>query len=210
MKIFRKLLSHSFFASVLLLSAGAHANEAPDIMVQRITQDVMEIAQSDREIKAGDQARIYQLVETRILPHLDFRRATALTLGHHWRKATPQQRERLIDEFRALMIHTYASALSQVGDQKLEFKPLRLAPDDTEAEVNFLVRQPRGKEPVAVSYRMYKSQDGWKVYDVNVLGVWLSATYRSSFAAEISKGGIDGLIRTLAEKNKRLATARAS
>jgi phospholipid transport system substrate-binding protein len=195
--------------AALTFSNHVHSQEAPDEMVKRITEEVMEIARTDRGVKTGNRERIHELVQARILPHLDFRRGTARTMGHHWRRATPQQRQRLIEEFRALMIHTYAGALSQVGDQKLEFKPLRDDPDDKEVEVRFQVRQPRGGEPVQVSYRLYHSPDGWKVYDVNVLGVWLSETYRNSFSSEIERGGIDGLIRTLEEKNKKLATARA-
>lgn len=202
------------FATILALGVLSFpdrvlAQESPDEMVKRITEEVMEIARTDRGIQTGNRKRIYELVEAEILPHLDFERATARTLGPHWRRATPEQRQRLTEEFRALMIHTYAGALSQVGDQKLEFMPMRRQPTDNEAEVHFRVRQPRGGEPVRVSYRMYKSPDGWKVYDVNVLGVWLSEAYRSSFASEISRGGIDGLIRTLSEKNKKLATGRA-
>jgi phospholipid transport system substrate-binding protein len=174
----------------------------------------METAKSDKEIKAGNRKRIQAVVETRILPHVDFQRTTAMAVGRYWREATPQQQQQLIDEFRMLLIHTYAGAMSQIGDQKLEFKPLRASPDDDEVEVRFQVLQPRGGDPVQVSYRLYKTADGWKVYDVNVLGAWLIETYKGTFSAEIAKGGVDGLIRSLSEKNRKLAAqsggARAS
>jgi phospholipid transport system substrate-binding protein len=195
------------FLGALLFVMTAHAQEAPDVLVKRITQEVMETAKTDKAIKAGNRKRIHELVETKIVPHVDLERATALAVGRHWRDASPQQREQLIKEFRALLLYTYAGGLSQIRDQKLEFKPLRADPADTEVEVRFEVRQQRRAEPVQVSYRLYKAPDGWKVYDVNVLGVWLGQTYRSSFAAEIERGGIDGLIDTLQEKNKVLASS---
>jgi phospholipid transport system substrate-binding protein len=206
LKIFKKLFLLAGFAFAALMFAGmVQAQEAPDVLVKRITQEVMETAKSDKEIKAGNRKRIQALVESRILPHVDIERATALTVGRHWRDATPQQRQQLADEFRALLMYTYAGALSQIGDQKLEFKPLRADPADTEVEVRFQVQQTRGSDPVQVSYRMYKAPEGWKVYDVNVLGAWLSETYKGNFSAEIGRSGIDGLIRTLQEKNRRLA-----
>lgn len=193
------------FLCMFLLSMQARAQEAPDVLVKRITQEVMDTVKADKAIKAGDRRRMHELVEQKIVPHVDLERATALTVGRHWREATPEQKERLIKEFRALLMHTYAGGLAQIRDQKLNFKPLRADPADTEVEVRFDVRQTRRAEPVQVSYRLYKTPDGWKVYDVNVLGVWLGQTYRSSFAAEIDRGGIDGLIRTLEEKNRGLA-----
>lgn len=193
------------FLSMFLLSMQTRAQEAPDVLVKRITQEVMDTVKTDKAIKAGDRRRIHQLVEQKIVPHVDLERATALTVGRHWRDATPEQKERLIKEFRSLLMHTYAGGLAQIRDQKLNFKPLRADPADTEVEVRFDVRQARRAEPVQVSYRLYKTPAGWKVYDVNVLGVWLGQTYRSSFAAEIDRGGIDGLIRTLEEKNRGLA-----
>jgi phospholipid transport system substrate-binding protein len=192
-------------AAACAFAADAPSQEAPDELVKRVTQDVMDTARTDKEIKAGNRRRILQVVEQKILPHVDLERAVSLAVGRHWREATPQQRERLTDEFRTMLVRTYAGALSLVGDQKLVYKPLRADPDDTEVEVRFEVRQLRGREPVQVSYRLYKAQDGWKVYDVNVLGVWLVETYKSSFSAEIAQGGIDGLIRTLSERNKELA-----
>ncbi len=205
MKLFGILLA----AATLTLAPGAFGGqattEAPDVLARRITTQVMDTARSDPEIRAGNRARMQQLVETMILPYVDFERATALTVGHYWRQATPGQKQQLIGEFRALLIHTYAGALSQIGDQTLQFLPLRADPSDTDVEVRFEVRQARGGEPIRVSYRMYKSADGWKVYDVNLLGAWLVQTYKGNFSAEITRGGIDGLIHALNEKNRKLA-----
>ncbi|HJV86404.1 MAG TPA: ABC transporter substrate-binding protein [Noviherbaspirillum sp.] len=209
MKLLTKLLllASLAFGSLAFASPAPNqeAPEAPDVLVKRITMQVLDTAKSDKEIKAGNRKRIHELVETMILPHVDFQRTTALTVGRYWREATPQQKQQLTDEFRALLMYTYAGALSQVGDQKVVFKPLRADPADNDVEVRFEVIQPRRADPVQVSYRLYKTPDGWKVYDVNVLGVWLVQTYKENFAAEIGKGGIDGLIRTLAEKNRSLA-----
>lgn len=196
--------------AVLGFSGVAAAQEAPDVLVKRITAEVMETAKSDKEIKAGNRRRIRALVDEKILPYTDFQRATALAVGRHWSTATPAQQQQLVDEFRSLMMHTYAGALSQIRDEKLEYRPLRDDPSDGEVEIHFQVLRPRRGEPVDVSYRMYESTDGWKVYDVNVLGAWLTQTYRNSFSEEISRGGIDGLISTLAAKNKKLAAQAAA
>lgn len=191
-------------------SAAANAQdaaEAPQALIQRVTQEVLEVARSDKDVKAGDRKRIHQLVESKILPHVDFQRTTSMAVGRHWREASPQQQQQLITEFRALLMHTYAGALSQIGTQKPDFKPQRSHADESEAEVRFQVSQGRGGDPMQLSYRLHKSAEGWKVYDVNLLGAWLIETYKGSFAAEIGKGGVDGLIRSLAEKNRKLAGA---
>ena len=187
----------------------ARAQEAPDALIRRVSQEVMDLARNDPAIQAGDRRRIYAVVESRILPHLDFQRGTALTMGRNWRQATPEQRQKLAAEFRNLLLHTYAGAMSQIKDQTMTFKPLRMDPADTDVEVRSEVRLPRRPEPVEVSYRLHKSTTGWKIYDVNVMGAWLSETYRTTFASEVNKGGIDGLIRTLEEKNRQLASRDA-
>lgn len=211
MHLFKKLfiLAGFLFGSLGVAGQG-WAEEAPDVLVKRITREVIAIARSDKEIKGGNRSRIEALVETKIMPHVDFQRTTALTVGRYWRETSAQQRQRLTDEFRALLMHTYAGAMSRIGDQQLEFKPLRADPDDTEVEVRFEVARSRGGDPVQVSYRLYKTPDGWKVYDVNVLGAWLIETYKNTFSAEIQRGGIDGLIRTLADKNRELARNASS
>ena len=205
---FRQLLASFFLFAILCNSASAQ--EAPDALIRRVSQEVMDIARNDAAIQAGDRKRIYALVEARILPHLDFQRGTALTMGRNWREATPQQRQKLSEEFRNLLLHTYAGAMSQIKDQTMTFRPLRMDAADTDVEVRSEVRMPRRPEPVEVSYRLHKSQTGWKIYDVNVMGAWLSETYRTTFASEVSKGGVDGLIRTLEEKNRQLASRDAA
>lgn len=210
-KTFQKLLAQLGTAiAVLGFSGGVAADEAPDALVKRITAEVMETAKTDKEIKAGNRTRIRALVDEKILPYTDFRRATALAVGRHWNNATPEQQQQLVDEFRSLMMHTYAGALSQIRDEKLEYRPLRDDPSDGEVEIHFRVLRPRRGEPVDVRYRMYESSEGWKVYDVNVLGAWLTQTYRNSFSEEIARGGIDGLISTLTAKNKKLAAQTAT
>jgi phospholipid transport system substrate-binding protein len=210
MKLFNKLFAVFAFAlGTLAFVQTAAAQEAPDAMVKRISQEVLDAAKTDKDIQTGNQKRVLDLVEAKILPHVDFQRMTALAAGRFWRQATPEQQKQLTDEFRSLLVYTYSGAISQVRDQKLEFKPMRADPSDTEVEVRSQVLQPRGGEPIQLNYRLEKLPSGWKIYDVNVLGAWLVETYKGNFAAEISKGGIDGLIKTLAEKNKRLAASAA-
>ncbi|MNJ99595.1 putative phospholipid-binding protein MlaC precursor [compost metagenome] len=201
MNILKKL---TFAVAALSFAGYAAAQEAPDALIKRISEDVMAIAKSDKEIQSGNPRRIQQVVDEKILPHVDFQRMTALAAGRYWRDATPDQQKQLTNEFRSLLMYTYSGAISQIRDQKLEYRPLRADPADTEVIVNTQVIQPRG-EPIQLSYRLAKAATGWKIYDVNVLGAWLVETYKGSFAAEISKSGMDGLIKTLAEKNKKLA-----
>jgi phospholipid transport system substrate-binding protein len=180
--------------------------EAPDVLVKRISQDVIDTAKADKAIQAGDQKKVMDLVESKILPYVDFQRMTQLASGRFWRDATPEQQKALSAEFRTLLIYTYSGALSQIKNETVEFKPLRADPSDTEVEVRSQVNVPRG-EPIPLNYRVAKSaNNGWKIYDINVLGAWLVETYKGTFASEISKGGIDGLIKALSEKNKKLAS----
>ena len=199
-----KLLFAFLFASSALMPAGAHAQEAPDAMVKRISEEILTIAKTDKQIQAGNQQRIMEVVRAKILPYVNFQRMTQMTAGRFWRDATPEQQAALTEEFKTLLIFTYSGAISQIRNQTLEFKPTRIAPEDTEAEVRSSVVQQRG-EPIQLNYRLEKTPNGWKIVDVNILGAWLVQTYRGSFASEIQKGGIDGLIKTLAERNKRLA-----
>jgi phospholipid transport system substrate-binding protein len=206
MKISTKLFAVAAFAVSTLVSGSVLAQEAPDVLIKRLSQEVIATAKADKDIQSGNRQRIMQLVEAKILPHADFQRTTELVAGRYWRAATPLQQQQLINEFRTLLIYTYSGAMAQVSDQQFEFKPLRADPADTEVEVHSLFRRSRGADPIQVSYRLTKAADGWKIYDVNVMGVWLVETYKSNFSAEIAKGGIDGLIQTLSEKNKKLAT----
>ncbi len=202
------------FACLLALlapRANAATEEAPDVMIQRISKEIIHIATTDKEIQAGNRQRIMTVVEEKILPHADFNRATALVMARHWRTATPEQKERLTKEFRNLILHTYAGTMSQIKEEyPLKFLPMRSEPGDTDVVVRFEVRRPRASEPVRVSYRVGQTPDGWKIYDVNVLGAWMSETYKNSFSTEISKSGIDGLIQVLVEKNKKLAAGGAA
>ena len=147
-----------------------------------------------------------EVVQVKVIPYVDFQRMTAMAAGRFWREATAEQQSMLTKEFRTLLIYTYAGAISQVRNQKIEYKPLRASPDEDEVEVRTMVQQPRG-EPIQLNYRLEKTDSGWKIYDVNILGAWLVETYKGSFSSEIGKSGIDGLIKTLVERNKRLAVA---
>lgn len=190
----------------LLCSRGVAAAEAPDELVRRISSQVVDIARTDEAVLRGNQERILTLVRQHLLPHIDFERMTSLAVGRYWRNATPQQRERLTEEFRDLLVHVYSGAISQVKDKKLVFKPLRGDPRSDEVIVRSEVVQKSGAEPIELNYRLANGPSGWKIYDVSVLDVWLVQSYRGTFASEISRGGIDGLIRTLDAKNAQLAS----
>ncbi len=194
--------------SAFLFSAGevSAQQEAPDVLIKRVSQEILELAQTDKQVQAGNQQRIIEVVQNKVIPHVNFQRMTALAAGRFWREATPEQQAALTTEFRTLLIYTYSGAIAQVRNQVLEFKPMRAAAEDDEVEVRSMVLQPRG-EPIQLNYRLEKTAAGWKIYDVNILGAWLVETYKGTFSAEIGKGGIDGLIKALAERNKRLAAS---
>jgi phospholipid transport system substrate-binding protein len=203
------MLNHLRIALCCLLlvgmgSAGAQALLAPDVLARNTTNEVIEIVKQDREIKAGNMKRIYELVDAKVLPHFDFRQMTQLAVGRNWARATPEQQQRLTDEFRALLVRTYAASLSSVADYKIDFKPLRMRPGDEDVTVNTEVSKP-GAPPITIDYRMQKQATGWKVYDVLVDNVSLVTVYRNSFNAEVRKGGIDGLIAALARRNQSAA-----
>ena len=202
--MFRKLFALILPVVMAGFMGAAQAQESPEAFVQRISSDVLDAAKNDKSIQSGNQQQVLKLVQEKILPYVDFKRMTALAAGRYWREATPQQQDRLSSEFRDLLIYTYAGAIAQIRDQQLEFKPSRNDPSSSTVVVRSQVVQPRG-EPIELDYRLAKTGDGWKIYDLNVLGAWLVETYKGNFASEISKGGIDGLINTLAERNKRLA-----
>jgi phospholipid transport system substrate-binding protein len=193
-------------AALVLATAVAQAEPvAPDAWIRQISGEVIDTVKADKAIQGGDTKKVLALVDAKILPNVDFQRMTSSAVGRYWRQATPDQQKRLQDEFKTLLVRTYAGALTQVKDQTVEMKPLRAKPDDTEVLVRTEVK---GKgEPIQLDYRLEKVGEGWKIYDVNVLGVWLVETYRASFAQEISSSGIDGLIAKLAEKNKAAAAA---
>ncbi len=194
----------SWLAALALAFTGfalpAAAAEAPDALVKRQSTELLELIKTDPGIKAGDQSRILAVVNEKVMPYVNFDRMSASAVGRHWRQATPEQKKRLQEEFKSMLVRTYAGALSEVGDQTLVFKPLRMQPADTEVVVRSEVRG-RG-EPIQLDYRLEKSGDSWKIYDLNVLGLWLVDAYREQFKATLNAGGIDGLIDYLANLNK--------
>jgi phospholipid transport system substrate-binding protein len=177
------------------------AGEAPDALVQSVAADVLKIIQQDRELRAGSQSKMAELIEEKIVPHFDFQRMTRLAVGRNWRQATPAQQKQLVDEFRTLLVRSYSTAYSAYREIEVEVKPVRLQPSDEDVQVRTLIKLPSGAPPVSVDYSMFKASSSWKVYDVTVDGVSLVTTYRSTFADQVSKGGIDGLVKSLAEMN---------
>ncbi len=185
------------------------SEEAPDVLIRRVSAEVLAAIRSDPGLKAGDVNRIMILVDDKVMPNVNFQRMTASAIGPAWRQASPEQRKRLQDEFKTLLVRTYSGALAQVSDESIQVKPLRAAPADTEVLVRSEVRG-RG-DPIQLDYRLEKtpgSGAGWKIYNLNVLGVWLVETYRSQFATEINQKGLDGLITTLADRNKANAARK--
>jgi len=176
------------------------AAEGPDEMIRRLSNDVLNNIKADKDVQRGDVSKITAFVDSKVMPNVNFTRMTASAVGRNWRQATPEQQKRLQEEFKSMLVRTYAGALSQVKDQTVDVKPLRAAAGDTEVIVRTEVIG-RG-EAVQLDYRMEKTATGWKIYDLNVLGIWMVETYRTQFAQEISARGIDGLITTLAQRNK--------
>ncbi|HVZ44610.1 MAG TPA: ABC transporter substrate-binding protein [Ramlibacter sp.] len=206
-----RLAAALFAAASLAWLAPAHAaDEAPDALIKRLSDEVLTALKGDKQIQAGNVDRIVALVDTKIMPNVDFRRMTAAAVGPAWRQATPEQQKRLQDEFKILLVRTYAGAFQQINDETVSLKPLRSSPEDTEVVVRTEIRG-RG-EPIQLDYRLEKTPGqgaGWKIYNLNVLGVWLVETYRSQFAQEINAKGVDGLIATLAERNKSNAARKS-
>ena len=179
---------------------SAHAQEAPDALVKRVSQDVLQTTKGDPKIQAGDQARIREVMESKLAPNFDFERMTALAMGRNWRDATPEQQKRLTVEFKTLLVRTYSGALTQYRDQTIDYKPLRADPNAADVLVRTeVIRQ--GQPPVQIDYGMEKKDNAWKAYDVVVGGVSLVTNYRDEFNEQVRAGGIDGLIKTLAAKN---------
>ena len=183
------------------IAVSAMAQEAPDALVKRVSQEVLGIIKTDPKVKAGDQARIREVVETKLVPNFDFERITALAMGRNWNKATPEQQKQLTEQFRALLVRTYSGALTRYSDQTMDYKPLRADANATEVTVRTEVVG-GGKAPVPIDYSMAKTASGWKVYDIIVGGVSLVTNYRDEFNEQIKSGGVDGLIKTLQAKNK--------
>ena len=192
----------SFFVGQAYAQSAPDSN-TPDGLIKIIVADVITSIKSDPEIQKGNIPRVVDLVEKKIVPHTDMRRTTQLAIGKNWSKASPEQQNQLIMEFKNLLIRTYSGALSQLRDQTVQYKPLRATPSDTDVIVRTVVV---GKaDPIPLDYRLEKTNDGWKVYDINIMGAWLIEAYRNQFANQISQNGVDGLIRFLQERNAMLA-----
>jgi phospholipid transport system substrate-binding protein len=189
------------------LAQAADAPEAPDALVKQVVSDVMQTVKSDADIQAGNISKITALVETKILPYVDFNKMTASAVGRNWSSATPAQQAQITEQFKKLLTYTYSGALSEVRDQTIQYKPFRADPADSVVQVNTEVINTHGGEPVQLNYRLQKEPEGWKIIDVNVLGVWLVQNYRNTFAQQVTAGGIDGLIKALTDKNNALSAA---
>lgn len=189
--------------AALVLTGGAQAQEmAPDVLVKNVTLEVVDILQKDKEIK-GDRKKVIALIETKVLPHFNFQAMSASAVGHNWNKANAEQKGRLTEEFKTLLVRTYSSAIASYSDQKFDFRPLRAKPTDTDVTVNVRVLQ-SGAQPVTIDYDMEKRPGGWKVWDVRVAGISLVANYRTEFDNQVREAGIEGLIKTLQSKNHSL------
>lgn len=194
----------SLVAGVFLLCGNAFSSdEAPDVMVKRVTDEVLTIVRADKDIQSGNSKKAVDLVETKVLPHFNFHRMTALAVGRDWSKATPEQKKRLAKEFETLLVRTYSNALTAYRSQTVIYKPLKMQPGDTDVMVRTEIRQP-GQQAVQLDYGVEKGDNGWKVYDVVVAGISLVTNYRETFAQEVRSGGIDGLIASIAAKNKQI------
>jgi phospholipid transport system substrate-binding protein len=199
--MFQRTISSLVFAAATLGATAAFAQTAPDAMIKQVAGDVIQSVKNDAAIQAGDISRIHGLVDTQVMPHVDFQRMTAATVGKAWRTATPDQQARLQAEFKTLLIRTYAGALTKVNAQtSIELKPTRSAPDESDVTIRTNIKG--NGDPIEIDYRLEKLPSEWKIFDVNVLGVWLVDQYKSSFAQQIASGGIDGLINALVAKNK--------
>lgn len=201
--------------SIVTFAFGAVANAqtvtatvtGPDELVKKLSNDVLDKIRSDKEIQGGNFKKLSDFVDSTVMPNVNFERMTALSVGRSWRTATPEQQKKLMTEFRALLLRTYSGALTEVKDETLRMKPLRAAAEDTDVIVRSEIVRKRG-EPVQLDYRLEKVAAGWKIYDVNVAGLWLVESYRNQFSQEVNAKGLDGLITTLVEKNKKLDQAK--
>lgn len=198
-------LSLGFGAASSVWAADA---SAPDLLIRQLSLETLEAVKADKAIQAGDMQRIIALVDAKVMPNVNFKRMTSSAVGRFWRQATPDQQKRLEDEFKTLLVRTYAGALREVKDQSIALKPMRASPEDTEVVVKTEIR---GKgEPIQLEYRLEKAGAVWKIYDINVLGIWLADQYRNSFAQEIGANGIEGLIKSLADKNAKATSTAAA
>ena len=187
---------------------AATTQSAPDQLVNKVSNDVLEAIRADKSLQGGDISKINQLVDQKVLPYVDFEKMTRLAVGRGWRQATPEQRTQLVKEFKTLLTYTYSGALTQISDHKVQLRPFRNAPTDTDVVVRTQVVASKG-DPIQLDYRLEKGDAGWKIYDMNILGVWLIENYRNTFATELNSGGVDALLKSLTERNKSLQARKA-
>ncbi|SAK85453.1 Ttg2 family toluene tolerance protein [Caballeronia temeraria] len=208
----KKLLLLPIFAMLLAFAGTASAqsvdSSAPDVMIKTVTQQVLDEIKSDPKIQSGDINKITELVNQKILPYTDFTRTTRLVMGRNWNSATPEQQKQIVEQFKMLLIRTYSGALAQVRNQTVQYKPFRANPDDTDVVVRSVVMN--NGSPVELDYRLYKTAQGWRVYDINVLGAWLIQAYQQQFNEQISQNGVGGLLQFLTQRNQQLASGKAS
>ena len=203
----KKSLFALLLGLVLAVSPLFAQEDAPDVMVKKITEDVLTIVRQDKDIQSGNTRKAIELVDAKVLPHFNFQRMTSLAMGRDWNKASPEQKTRLTEEFEILLVRTYSNALTSYRDQTLRYKPLRMQAGDTEVVVKTEVVQP-GAKPIQLDYSLEKQDKSWKVYDVIVAGVSLVSNYRDTFNQEVRTNGVDGLIQMLANKNKQMETGK--
>jgi phospholipid transport system substrate-binding protein len=201
-----KYLFLLMFLIPALARAQTAAPVAPDALARSVTDEVLVLIRADKDIQSGNQKKLIDLVEAKVLPHFSFPRMTQLAMGRNWRSASAEQQQRLVSEFRTLLVRTYTTAFTQYKNQVIEYRPARMAAGDTDVVVQSLIKQ-QGGPPVAVDYSMEKTDAGWKVYNLKIEGVSLIENYRNTFNTEVQKHGVDGLIKTLSERNGKLAQA---
>lgn len=197
------------FSLALLAPVAQAQGLAPDALVKTITDEVVAMLKKDKDIQAGDTQKAAELIEAKIVPHFDFTRMARIAMARNWRSATPDQQKQLASEFKTLLVRTYSTALTNYRDQQIDYKPLRAKPEDSEVTVKSDVKQSGSSQPVSIDYEMEKTDNGWKIYDVKVGGVSLVTTYRDTFASEVRDHGIDGLIKSLATKNRETDRVKA-
>ncbi|WP_118185213.1 MlaC/ttg2D family ABC transporter substrate-binding protein [Paraburkholderia phosphatilytica] len=208
----KKFFLIPFFVALFSFAGAASAQtvdaNSPDGMIKTVTQQVIDAVRGDKSIQQGNISAVTKLVNEKILPYTDFQRTTQLAMGRNWRSASPEQQQQIVEQFKMLLIRTYSGALAQVKDQQIQYKPFRANPDDTDVVVRSVVMN--NGSPVELDYRLYKTPQGWRVYDINVLGAWLIQAYQQQFNEQIQQHGIDGLIQFLTQRNQQLASGKAS
>tara|TARA_S200000501_G_scaffold371281_1_gene414040 strand:+ start:97 stop:726 length:630 start_codon:yes stop_codon:yes gene_type:complete len=202
-----KLVKLFFLITLFFIIVPSKANiEEPDILIKRLTDEIIVFSKTDKEMLSGSKSRVIEIINKKILPYVSFKRMTSTASGRYWRDASEDQKLKLILEFKKLLVFTYAGAISKIKNQEVQFKPIRMEPNDTEVEIHLNIMKKRG-DSFQISYRLEKTDNGWKIYDVNILGAWLVETYKAGFSSEIRKNGLDGLISLLNKRNKNLSEA---